>query len=111
MSALNGHVMDDELQQERERLEAEIAAAKARAAVARDRTANRDRDMRAALKIEVEASQARLAEMERQHQVAVEMLHDATQAEVQRILSEARRHATTIEQLGEQPGDGGDHER
>ena len=71
--------------------------------------------MRAALKIEVEASQARLAEMERQHHVAIEMLHDATQAEVERILAEARRHATTIEQLGEHSGDhsstGGDHER
>jgi hypothetical protein len=105
MSALNGHVMDDELQQERERLEAAIAAAKARAAAARDRSANRDRDLRAALKIEVEASQANLAEMERQHQVAIEMLHQATAAEVERILAEARRHAAVIEQLAEQGGD------
>jgi hypothetical protein len=105
MGALNGHVMDDDLLQERHRLETEIAAAKARAAIARDRTANRDRDMRAALKIEVEESQARLAELERQHQVAVEMLREATQAEVERILSEARRHAITIEQIGEGSGD------
>ena len=105
MTALNGHVMDDELQQERQRLEAQIAAAKARAAAARDRTTHRDRDTRAALKIEVEASQARLAEMERQHQVAVEMLHDATRAEVERILSEARRHADAIGQIGERGDD------
>jgi hypothetical protein len=43
--------------------------------------------------------------MERQHQVAVEMLHQATAAEVERILTEARRHANVIEQLAEQAGD------
>jgi hypothetical protein len=91
--AVNGaHAVELELDRQRARLEAEIVAAKTRAAAARQRAVERDTEVRAALKVEVEAAQARLADMERQHQVAVGMLRDAARGEVERILAEAREH-------------------
>ena len=77
----------DELDVERSRLEAEIATAKARAAAAR----RRDTQMRAAMHADVVVSQQRLAEMEREHDTTIATIREAAQAEVARILSEARR--------------------
>jgi rhodanese-related sulfurtransferase len=47
---------------------------------------------RAALHAEVVASQEALAEMERQHEVAVAQIREAAQTEAARILAEARQH-------------------
>jgi hypothetical protein len=112
--ALNGHVMNGhsehgEVYDEQAQLEAGIAAAKARAAAARDRGARRDADIRAALKIEVELSQARLAEMERQHQIAITMLREAASTEVERILSEARQQIDAMDVAIDRPGVDDEH--
>ena len=77
----------DEFEVERQRLEAEIAAAKARTAEARRRAADRDTELRA----ELIASQELVAEVERQHEMAVARVREAAQAEVKRVLTEARR--------------------
>ncbi|MGB8859101.1 MAG: hypothetical protein WCC60_07595 [Ilumatobacteraceae bacterium] len=80
----------DDAVAERARLEAEIVVVTARAAAARQRAAQRDLDVRAALREELTASKSVLAEMERAHEVTVAMLREAAQAEVDRILRDAR---------------------
>ena len=77
----------DEVELERARLEAEIAATKAQAAAAR----RRDTEIRAALHAEVVALQQRVAEMEQQHDMDLVQIREDAQAEVARILSDARR--------------------
>lgn len=72
---------------ERARLVAEVAAANARTAAARERVAAREAEVRAALHAELVASRELLAEMERQHDVAIAMIRSAAQAEVERILA------------------------
>ena len=79
----------DDLDAERARLEAEIAAANARTAAAKDRAAARDAEVSAALHAELVASREELAEIERQHEVALAMVRTAAQAEVERILAVA----------------------
>lgn len=81
----------DELETERAGLEAEIAAARARTAVAKHRAAQRDAEMRAALRVELEASKDALADMEREHAVAVALVREAADVEVAEILAAARR--------------------
>jgi L-rhamnose isomerase len=76
---------------ERARLEAEIAAAKARTAAAKERAASRELELRAALHTELVTSRESLAELERQHEVAIAMVRSAAKAEVERILADARR--------------------
>ena len=83
----------DGLDAERSRLEAEIAAAKARAVAARRRAAERDGEMRAALQAEIAASRAQLGFLEREHDATVARIREQARAEVERILTEARRQA------------------
>lgn len=81
----------DELETERAGLEAEIAAARARTAAAKHRAAQRDAEMRAALRVELEASKDALADMEREHAVAIALVREAADVEVAEILAAARR--------------------
>jgi|GEM_PF-3592464 len=78
---------------ERNRLQSEIDTAKARAAAARERAAARELELRAVIHAEIVASRESIAEMERQHEMAIAMVRSAAQAEVERILAEAHRHA------------------
>lgn len=87
---------DDELETERAGLEAEIAAARARTAAAKHRAAQRDAEMRAVLRAELEASKEVLATMEREHAVAVALVREAADAEVVRILAEARQRVADV---------------
>jgi hypothetical protein len=85
------HSEMDEIEMERSQLEADIASARALAAAARLRIVDRDAELRAALHTELVASQQHLAEMERQQELTVAFVREAAQAEVDRILAEARR--------------------
>ena len=76
---------------ERRRLEGDIAAAKRRAASSQQRIEAAELDIREALRAELSASKDALAAIERQHEVTVAMIRSAAQAEVQRIMTEARR--------------------
>jgi hypothetical protein len=90
----------DKLNEERSRLEREIAAAKARAEAARRRTALREEDMRASMRAELSAAQQALADMERQHEATLAMVKSTAQAEIDRILAEARRDAGGVDHVG-----------
>ena len=78
---------------ERRRLEGDIAAAKRRAASSQQRIEAAELDIREALRAELSASKDALAAIERQHEVTVAMIRNAAQAEVQRIIAEARHAA------------------
>jgi hypothetical protein len=78
-----------DLESERKRLEAEIAAQGCTEA-AIERAEARDAEVRAVLHAELLASRDALAEMEREHEEAVAAIHSAAQAEVERILADAR---------------------
>ncbi len=78
---------------ERSRLEGELAAAKERVAAATRRRAARDLAVKEAMRVELAAFQETIADTERRHQEAVAMIRDAADAEVERILAEARRAA------------------
>ena len=101
-SALNGTSCNDlepdpspdDLAAERARLQSAIASAKARAAAARERAASRELELRAVLHAELVVSRESLAEIERQHDVTIAAVRSAAQAEVERILAEARRQAS-----------------
>jgi len=90
--AVNTPVADD-FDAERSRLEAEIAAAKGRAIAARERAAQREAELRAALQAEIAASREELSALEREHDLTVARVRDEANAEVERILAEARRQA------------------
>ena len=90
--AVNAPAADD-FDAERSRLEAEIAAAKARAIAARERAAQREAELRAALQAEIAASREELSALEREHDLTVARVRDEANAEVERILAEARRQA------------------
>ena len=75
----------DPIVTERERLEAQIAAARRRTAAAVDRTRRREADLRAALRVEIEATRAALADLERRHRAALDLVHEATELEIERL--------------------------
>lgn len=74
-----------DLDRERAQLEHEIAAARHRAAAAGQRAAAKQSQVRSELRADVEAAQRRVADMER-----------ATEAEIERIRSEAGRAASDV---------------
>ncbi len=76
---------------ERRRLDDDIAAAKRRGAASRQRIEAAEADIREALRAELSASRDALAAIERQHEVTVAMIRSAAQAEVERILANARQ--------------------
>ena len=75
----------DEFAAEHARLEAAIATANARTAAARHRIASSEATTRASLRDEVLATQATLAEMDREHQAALAALRISNNAEIERI--------------------------
>lgn len=75
---------------ERRRLEDGIAVAKRRAAASHQRIEAAEVDIREGLRAELLASKDALAAIERHHAAAVAIIRDAAQAEVQRILKDAR---------------------
>jgi hypothetical protein len=81
----------DEYAQERCRLEAELAAATERIATAKERAAAREAEVRDALRAELAEAQRKLADMEREHEAALAKVRAETQAEVDRIMADARR--------------------
>ncbi len=81
----------DEVEAERTRLERDLAAAHARSGAARERAAVREERTRASLHAELLAARERLADMEREHERAVARIRATAQAEVERILADARR--------------------
>ncbi len=126
-SALNGHhpngsvlndagttqaavTMDDPVSQHK-RLTAEIEAATNRALAARARLAAREADVRTALQVEVSASRALIDDLERQHIAAIELVRDASQSEVARILAEARERAAGLQGPSSVASQGADGDR
>ena len=89
LAAASAEAGMDDVEVERARLERELAEAKDRIEAAHRRAT----DLRAALQAEVLASQAHLAELDRQHLVAMAMVRDTANAEAARIVAEARCHA------------------
>lgn len=96
MSGLNGHGMNGAPahdSDEHVRLELEIAAAKLRTAAAKERAAAIDAQVQADMRQELVASRETVEEMERNHAAAIALIREAAQAEVDRILDEARQKA------------------
>lgn len=103
-SSTNGHSMngttasthvdpnsDDQLMAgELARLQTELVAAKERLDTARTRLTGRDRALQEALRLELAEAQEMLAQLDRTHQAAITKIHADAQAEVDRILSDAR---------------------
>jgi hypothetical protein len=87
------------------RLQAEIAAANERILAARHRAAEREASAKEALRTEIVEARNAVAEMEHRHQEALAIVRDAAQAEVERILTDARRVAAegTIPAAHSQP--------
>jgi hypothetical protein len=81
----------DPFEMERARLVSEIATVKERAANVRARITSRELEMKVALRAEFTAARGVLAEMEREHEARIAAVRAAAQAEVERILAEARR--------------------
>lgn len=83
----------DGVAEEQARLEAELSAARDRVAEAKRRAAAGDAELKAALREEAVAARQALAEMERRHHEAVDLVRTSAEAEVRRILGEARAAA------------------
>lgn len=82
---------DDQLMAgELARLQTELVAAKERLDTARTRLTGRDRALQEALRLELAEAQEMLAQLDRTHQAAIAKIHADAQAEVDRILSDAR---------------------
>jgi len=85
---------------QRLRLEGEIQTAKTRAAAARERTTIKDAEMQAALNSELIAGRDALAVIEHEYELAITIVRQRAQAEVERILlasgvQASDGHATT----------------
>lgn len=103
-SGTNGHTMngsatamqvdrstDEELMAgELARLQTDLVSAKERLETARTRLSGRDRALQEALRVELAEAQEMLAQLDRTHQAAIAKIHADAQAEVERILSDAR---------------------
>ena len=85
----------DPVAAERARIQGEIDSAKARVAAAKERAASRELELRAVIHAEIVASRESIAEMEREHEVAIATVRSTAQAEVERILAEAREQANS----------------
>lgn len=72
------------------RLQTELVAAKERLDTARTRLSGRDRALQEALRLELAEAQEMLAQLDRTHQAAIAKIHAEANAEVDRILSDAR---------------------
>lgn len=81
---------DDAASVEFARLQTELVSAKERLESARTRLTGRDRALQEALRTELAEAQEMLAQLDRTHQATIAKIHADTQAEVDRILSEAR---------------------
>jgi prophage DNA circulation protein len=95
-----------QLERKLARLHEEIAAAQTRAEAAKRRITEREAEVRDVLRAELLASQEAVAEMERQHELNVESIRQRTNAEVARILAEARLLATGYAEQSVQPWPG-----
>ena len=84
----------DPFELERARLVAETAVAKERADGLKARVARRESEMKVALRAEFAAVRGVLDEMERQHEARIAAVRAAAQADIERILAEARRTGT-----------------
>jgi hypothetical protein len=98
----NGHSTNGELshgvsveaiEEQRARLEADLAAAKARLLAAQHRAADLDAAAKEQLRSELAVSRETLAEIDRQHAETIALVQRNAQAEVDRILADARRRA------------------
>ena len=103
-SGTNGHTMngsatamqvdrntDEELMAgELARLQTDLVSAKERLETARTRLSGRDRALQEALRVELAEAQEMLAQLDRTHQAAIAKIHADAQAEVERILFDAR---------------------
>jgi F0F1-type ATP synthase membrane subunit b/b' len=96
-SSMNGHATtaapaadDDLMAAEFARLQTDLVSAKERLETARTRLSGRDRALQEALRAELAEAQEMLAQLDRTHQAAIAKIHADAQAEVDRILSEAR---------------------
>jgi hypothetical protein len=81
------------IEEQRARLEADLAAAKARLLAAQHRAAELDASAKEQLRSELAASRETLAEIDRQHAETIALVRRNAQAEVDRILADARRRA------------------
>jgi hypothetical protein len=81
------------IEEQRARLEADLAAAKARLLSAQHRAAELDASAKEQLRTELAASRETLAEIDRQHAETIALVQRNAQAEVDRILADARRRA------------------
>jgi len=86
----------DPLDEERTRLEAELAQARARLLAAQHRAAQLDAEAKAALRAELAASRDVLAAMERDHEARCAEVRAEADAEVERVLADARDEAARI---------------
>jgi hypothetical protein len=101
-AAPNGHVMNaaaqhgvpvEAVEEQRARLEADLAAATARLLAARHRAAELDAAAKERIRAELASSRETLAEIDRQHEETIALVRRNAQAEVERILADARRRA------------------
>lgn len=95
----------EELAIERVRIEAAIESARRR----RDLATRRAHDQEAAARLEmrelIETSQRMLADMDRAHRSAIEVVRQTARAEADAILAAAARDGERVHEIGPRPGD------
>lgn len=95
-SAAAADVVDrDPSVDERVRLESQIDDARQRTADSVERARRREAAVRSALRAEIEATRAALADLDRRHRVALDVVHEAAELEIQRLRASARTAPAT----------------